>query len=272
MPSYRRFPSDDEFQRELQTRDLYNFRNRSYWLRRLENHGRKERADIGEYTIEHILPQNENLLPEWRDALGENWRVDRDGLLHTLGNLTLTGYNPEYSDRPFREKRDMEGGFRESPLRVNEGLGEVDTWDGEAIGRRAARLARKAVDVWVAPSLTPEVLRSYRDNEEQPTRVYTIADHSYLDRAGATRSLFDAFRKEVLALEIPQAQQLRLTLNIGFHELRDPQGRARDFTNVGQLGNGDVRVALDDSQDLPYVMGLVRQAFEKQMGITELDG
>ena len=295
LPSYRRFPSDDEFQRELQTRDLYNFRNRSYWLRRLENHGRKERADIGEYTIEHILPQNENLLPEWRDALGENWSVDRDRLLHTLGNLTLTGYNPEYSDRPFREKRDMEGGFRESPLRVNEGLGEVDTWDGEAIGRRAARLARKAVDVWVAPSLTPEVLRSYRDNEEQPTRVYTIADHSYLDRAGATRSLFDAFRKEVLALDpcvseeflklyvaykaetnfvdvIPQAQQLRLTLNIGFHELRDPQGRARDFTNVGQLGNGDVRVALDDSQDLPYVMGLVRQAFEKQMGITELDG
>ena len=78
---------------------------------------------IGEYTIEHILPQNENLLPEWRDALGENWSVDRDRLLHTLGNLTLTGYNPEYSDRPFREKRDMEGGFRESPLRVNEGLG-----------------------------------------------------------------------------------------------------------------------------------------------------
>ena len=295
LPSYRRFPSDDEFQRELQTRDLYNFRNRSYWLRKLENHGRKERADIGEYTIEHILPQNENLLPEWRDALGENWSVIRDRLLHTLGNLTLTGYNPEYSDRPFREKRDMEGGFRESPLRVNEGLGEVDTWDGEAMGRRAARLARKAVDVWVAPSLTPEVLRSYRDNEKQPRRMYTIADHSHLDRAGATRSLFDAFRKEVLALDpcvseeflklyvaykaetnfvdvIPQTQQLQLSINIGVHELRDPQGRARDVTNVGQWGNGDVQVALDDSQDLPYVMGLVRQAFEKQMGITELDG
>ena len=66
LPSYRRFPSDEEFQRELQTRDLYNFRSRSYWLRRLENHGRKERVPVDEYTIEHILPQNENLSAQWQ--------------------------------------------------------------------------------------------------------------------------------------------------------------------------------------------------------------
>ena len=59
LPSYRRFPTDDEFRRDLQTRDLYNFRSRSYWLRRFENHGRKERVPVDEYTIEHILPQNE---------------------------------------------------------------------------------------------------------------------------------------------------------------------------------------------------------------------
>ena len=66
LPSYRRFPSDDEFRRDLQTRDLYNFRSRSYWLRRLENHGRKERVPVDEYTIEHILPQNENLSAAWQ--------------------------------------------------------------------------------------------------------------------------------------------------------------------------------------------------------------
>ncbi|OWE35898.1 hypothetical protein A8M42_06415 [Escherichia coli] len=32
LPSYRRFPNDDEFKRELKVRDLYNFRSRSYWL------------------------------------------------------------------------------------------------------------------------------------------------------------------------------------------------------------------------------------------------
>ena len=61
LPSYRRFPNDDEFKRDLQSKDLYNFRSRSYWLRRLENHGRKERVPVDEYTIEHIMPQNENL-------------------------------------------------------------------------------------------------------------------------------------------------------------------------------------------------------------------
>ena len=44
LPSYRRFPSDDEFEREIKTKDLYSFRSRSYWLRRLENFGRKERV------------------------------------------------------------------------------------------------------------------------------------------------------------------------------------------------------------------------------------
>jgi uncharacterized protein with ParB-like and HNH nuclease domain len=70
VPSYRRFPRDEEFERDIQTRDLYNFRSRSYWLRRFENFDRKERVSVDEYTIEHIMPQNEELSPSWRSALG----------------------------------------------------------------------------------------------------------------------------------------------------------------------------------------------------------
>src|ERR1043165_4742346 len=70
LPSYRRFPNDEEFRRDLQTRDLYNFRSRSYWLRRLENHGRKERVAVDQFTIEHILPQNPSLSAEWQRDLG----------------------------------------------------------------------------------------------------------------------------------------------------------------------------------------------------------
>ena len=123
LPSYRRFPGDEEFKRDLASRDLYNFSRWSYWLRRLENHDRKERVPVDEYTIEHILPQNENLSATWRETLGPEWQRVQETWLHTLGNLTLTGYNSEYSDRPFGEKRDMQGGFKESPLRLNEGLG-----------------------------------------------------------------------------------------------------------------------------------------------------
>ena len=112
MPSYRRFPSDDEFKRDIQTRDLYNFRSRSYWLRRFENHDRKERVPVDEYTIEHIMPQSEQLSSAWKVALGDEWERVHQTYLHTLGNLTLTGYNSEYSNRPFKEKRDMQGGTR----------------------------------------------------------------------------------------------------------------------------------------------------------------
>ncbi|MGD9156674.1 MAG: DUF262 domain-containing protein, partial [Bacillota bacterium] len=115
--SYRRFPTDDEFKRDIKTKDLYNFRNRSYWLRRIENFGRKEWVSVDEYTIEHIMPQNKNLSTDWKVALGSEWERIHQIWLHTLGNLTLTGYNSEYSDKSFHQKRDMEGGFKESPLR-----------------------------------------------------------------------------------------------------------------------------------------------------------
>ena len=70
LPSYRKFPEDEDFLREIQIRDLYNFRSCSYWLRRLENYNRKEPVDFNPLNIEHILPQNENLSPEWQKALG----------------------------------------------------------------------------------------------------------------------------------------------------------------------------------------------------------
>jgi len=292
LPSYRRFPDDEEFKRELVVRDLYTFPRRSYWLRRLENHARREHVPVDEYTIEHILPQNEKLSQKWRDALGPDWQRIQSTWLHTLGNLTLTGYNSEYSDRPFAEKRDMKGGFRESPLRLNEGLGAVDNWDEAAIQARAARLAKTAASVWAPPMLPPEVLEAYRPKGEPLPAGYTIDDHQQLGYESPMRPLFEAFRKEALALDpavteeflklyvaykaetnfvdvVPQAKRLRLSVNLPFHELHDERGMAKDVTNLGRWGNGDVEVGLSKFEDLPYVMGIVRQAFEKQMGNGE---
>ena len=291
LPSYRRFPSDEEFGREIVVRDLYNFPRRSYWLRRLENHGRKERVPVDEYTIEHILPQNENLSAKWRAELGPEWRRVQESWLHTLGNLTLTGYNAEYSDRPFLEKRNMKGGFRESPLKLNEGLSGLDKWDEAAIKYRSQRLAALATGVWAAPSLQAEVLELYRPRGEKAPG-YTIDDHPQLAPGSPMRDLFEIFRKDVVALDpcvseeflklyvaykaetnfvdiVPQKSRLRLSLNMQFHELHDPKGLAKDVTNLGRWGNGDVEVELVTPAEVSYVMGLVRQAFEKQMGNGE---
>jgi len=287
LPSYRRFPRDEEFKRELSVRDLYNFPRRGYWLRRLENHERKEHVPVDEYTIEHILPQNENLSAAWRQALGSEWQQVQENWLHTLGNLTLTGYNAEYSDRPFAEKRDMQGGFKESPLRLNEGLGTLDSWNQDSIRRRAERLALQATRVWALPALPVEVLAAYRAKAER-TVGYTLDDHPNLAPNSPIRAVFEEFRGAVLALDpcisedilklyvaykaetnfvdvVPQRSRLRLSLNLQFHELSDPRGLAKDVTNLGRWGNGDAEVGLSNTGELPYVMGLVRQAFEKQM-------
>lgn len=297
LPSYRRFPTDDEFRRDLQTRDLYNFRSRSYWLRRLENHGRKERVMVDEYTIEHILPQNPDLHPAWRRALGSDWQRVQQQWLHTLGNLTLTAYNPDYSDRPFLEKRDMpdepEKALKHSPLKLNAGLGHLDTWDEAAIQERAGRLADQALRVWTAPKLDSATLAAYVP-DKHPATGYTIEDHPYLAKGSemygrGVRDLFQAFRKEVLALDpcvteeflklyvaykaetnfvdvVPKAKRLVLSLNVTFAEINDPKGLCTDVTGLGRWGNGDVEVSLSSLDELPYVVGLVRQSLERQMG------
>ncbi len=287
LPSYRRFPNDEEFKRELQVRDIYTVRRSSYCLRRLENYGRKERVELAEYTIEHILPQNDNLSKAWKDALGAEWERLRETWLHTLGNLTLTGYNSEYSDRSFVDKRDMTGGFKESPLRLNQGLGQLEQWNEETIKERVQRMSEIALIVWSAPQLEPDVLDAYRPSVES-TSAYTIEDHPHL-LSGVGQELFNAFRKEVLAIDpvvseeflklyvaykaetnfvdvVPQAKRLRLSLNMQFADIDDPRGLCKDVTNIGRWGNGDVEIGFSSLEELPYIMGLVRQSFERQMG------
>ena len=289
LPSYRRFPNDEEFKRELQTKDLYKFRSRSYWMRRLENHKRKEQVLVDEYTIEHILPQNENLSSAWKTALGVEWQRIQQTYLHTIGNLTLTGYNSEYSDKTFAQKRDMPGGFKESPLKLNQGLGMVEQWDEDAIRKRADRLSTIALDVWAAPKLETSVLECYKSKPAQ--LGYTIEDHPYLV-SGTMAEVFKVFRKEVLALDrcvteeflklyvaykaesnfvdiVPQAKRLRISLNMPFSEINDPKGLCKDVSSVGRWGNGDVEVGLASLEELPYVIGLVRQSLERQMGGIE---
>lgn len=288
LPSYRRFPTDEEFHRNLHTRDLYNFRSRSYWLRRLENHGRKERVAVDEYTIEHILPQNLDLSSAWRNALGTEWQAVQEKWLHTLGNLTLTAYNAEYSDRPFAEKRDMKGGFKESPLKLNAGLGQLDDWNEITIQKRADHLAELVIAVWPMPKLDAATLAIYQPKKVAPISVYSIEDHPHLLTPGL-REVFEALRKKVLALDpcvteefkklyvafkaetnfvdvIPRAKSLALTINMSFVDIHDPKGICEDVTNLGLWGNGDIRVELKSLDELPYVMGLIRQSYERQMG------
>ncbi len=132
----QKFPNDFEFKDSFITKELYG-RNKTkkkktkYFLERLEKFDTEEPVDTQECTIEHIMPQI--LTEEWKRDLGENFQEIHNKYLHTIGNLTLTGYNSEYSNKSFQEKRDMEKGFKDSPLRLNQGLRDLKSFGEEEI-------------------------------------------------------------------------------------------------------------------------------------------
>lgn len=284
--TYKRFPNNEEFMSALVVKDVYHFRNRNYLLRKLENYHRKEIVDIESYTIEHIMPQNKNLSPEWRQELGVNWEEIHKTYLHTLGNLTLTKYNSELSDRPFREKREIEGGFADSPLRLNKRLRRLEVWNEQEIKERAKELAELALSVWEYPQLPEDVLAKY-SNQKKPSEIvtYTIADYAEYLR-GDLLSLFEQLRKRICNLDssvreefkklyiaykvttnfvdiVPQRNRLKLCLNIPFNEIHDPKGICKDVTHLGKWGNGDVQVSIASVDEMEDVMYLIMQAFEK---------
>lgn len=291
--SYRRFPGDEELHQQFIVKDFYNFRSRLYLLRKLENHHRaKEWINVDEYTIEHIMPQNENLSAEWRAELGPNWQQIHERYLHTIGNLTLTGYNSEYSDHSFLEKRDYPDrkGFRNSPLFLNEYLASLDHWNEETIQVRANLLAGLAVQIWAYPRLSEETLAPYRaaQNGGNGESGDDVVETMGYPQEGPVLELFNALRHRVLNLDpsvrelhrkyyiafkvatnfldvVLQKRQLHLSLNIPFAEINDPRGICMDMTNRNRAANGDVEVRLTRMDDLDYVMDLVTQAFDWQM-------
>ncbi|GAA7712415.1 hypothetical protein HpMMM91_12260 [Helicobacter pylori] len=103
LTNNQRFPNDDEFKDCFITIDFYRFKKNRYFFERLENFDRKEPVNTKGLTIEHIMPQE--LTEEWERDLGENFQEIHNKYLHTIGNLTLTGYNSEYSNKSFQEKK-----------------------------------------------------------------------------------------------------------------------------------------------------------------------
>jgi hypothetical protein len=142
------YPRDDEFRERLQVSRLYGGGDRrektKLMLERLESGlGHKERVEVAGLTIEHVMPQT--LTPWWTAHLGEDWEADHDQYLHTLGNLTLTSYNPELSNSDYDHKRSL---FQSSHVELNRYFADVPAWRGEEIERRAEILADRGLAIW----------------------------------------------------------------------------------------------------------------------------
>ncbi|GAA9063580.1 DUF262 and DUF1524 domain-containing protein [Helicobacter pylori] len=274
----QRFPKNDEFKDCFITIDFYKFKKNKYFFERLENFDRKERVYTHEYTTEHIMPQE--LTEEWERDLGENFKEIHDKYLHTIGNLTLTGYNSTYSNRSFQEKQGMEKGFKNSPLRLNQSLRDLKSFGEEEIKKRANDLADLALKIWTYPKLDAETLEKYKPKKDKKEKkVYDLSSYKF---GSHSRELFDILSKGIKALDerivenfnqdyisykfsknfvdiVVQTKDLKLYLNMKFNELQDEKNLARDMANKGHLGNGDIEVKLETKENIPYCLGLIKQ-------------
>ncbi|WRA84538.1 DUF262 and DUF1524 domain-containing protein [Helicobacter pylori] len=282
----QKFPNDFEFKDSFITKELYG-RNKTkkkktkYFLERLENFDTKEPVNTQECTIEHIMPQTLNL--EWERDLGENFQAIHEKYLNTIGNLTLTGYNEKYSNNSFQKKRDMEKGFKQSPLRLNQSLRDLEVFGEEQIKKRANVLADWALKIWTYPKLDAETLEKYKPKKEK--KAYDLSSYNF---GPDSRELFDILREGIKALDervtenfmkayiaykfktnfvdiVVQNKDLKLYLNMKFHELQDEKNLASDTTDKHHNGNGDIEVKLETKENIPYCLGLIKQALEKQM-------
>lgn len=282
--TYKEFPDNDKFEIAFVSRDIYNMRNRNYILSSLENFENKAPIIIENYTIEHIMPQNKNLSLEWQADLGDNWQDIQKKYLHTIGNLTLTAYNSEMSDRGFLEKMDMPGGFKESALRLNTYLVKQNEWNEKHIEERAKELANKAKSIWPYPSLTAEELAKYQVDEKK-AQNYSLETYGLND---FTKILFESLDKRIMNLSpavkkeykklyvaykldtnfvdiVFQKQRLRVSINMKFSDIIDPNGICRDITGLGRWGNGDVELFMESKDELDQVMEIVKQSFDAQV-------
>jgi len=144
----KRCPDDKTFTEALIYQPLYATAKRGSRLRlileRLEmSYEHKEPADFTEAEIEHVMPQT--LTSEWIDELGEKAQENHARLLHTLGNLTLTCYNPELSNCSFNKKKNL---LKTSHFELNRHFEKEPHWTASSIIERGISLAQKALVIW----------------------------------------------------------------------------------------------------------------------------
>ncbi|MGL2603124.1 GmrSD restriction endonuclease domain-containing protein [Helicobacter pylori] len=297
----QRFPNNDKFKDLFITIDFYHFKKIKYFLERLENFDTKEPVDTQECSIEHIMPQT--LTPEWQRDLGENFEAIHEKYLHTIGNLTLTGYNAKYSNNSFQEKRDMENGFKQSSLKLNQSLKNLESFGEKEILKRTEALADWALKIWTYPKLDLEILEEYKPKKEKKEKkekeeyklkkekkVYDLSSYKFSPHS---RELFDILREKIKAFDeriiekinqqyiaykffkinfvdiVVREKGLKLYLKMELNELQDEIKEKLKIEDVSEIGRpcvGNMKVELETKENIPYCLGLIKQALEKQMG------
>ena len=284
-----RFPSDNEFMSAIQERDLYGLRICWHILSQLENAGQKEPSPVSEYSIEHIMPQSIDGVSEWQCMLGRDWKEIHQTWLHRLGNLTLTAYNSTYSNRPFQEKKTMQGGFDQTAVRLNEYVRKQTEWTTSAMHDRGCKLAHRAVDIWPHHAANDDLVLAEEIRQLRNRSAARLPDSLNMDASvgeifygirdaivklgesieiveGNSLCFYGAHSAGFFAEALPMASYVRILLPIDFEEIDDPEGMAKDVSAwkfLPRVTHRDcgVFIDIDSKQSIPNAVSMIRQAF-----------
>jgi hypothetical protein len=141
------FPQDGRFKEAFVRFPLYGSNYARAILEAIErHHGHREPADLSQTQIEHIMPQT--LSPEWREDLGPATEETHARWLHSIGNLTLSAYNPELYNKRFSIKREE---YQRSNVVMTRRVAMSSRWGAEEIEARGGAVAEVAAKIWVGP-------------------------------------------------------------------------------------------------------------------------
>lgn len=163
------FPPDEEFMQVLTQKNLYSIlksRGTKYMLYMFEIHSpfHKGIPSFGDDTlsIEHVMPQT--LTDTWKQDLPEDTLENYDTFVTRLGNLTLTNYNSEMSNKSFADKQKT---YRESNFYYTRDLTTYKKWTSVEISRRTEMMAKEALKIWNLPD-------KYQKNHHPHESLHTL--------------------------------------------------------------------------------------------------
>lgn len=301
LDSYKEFPDDEEFKKAFAYKDIYNSRLKNYTLEKLENseHLNKITIDGKDISIEHILPETDELKKHWQEVLGENWKEIQKNNMHRIGNLTITKgvYNSQMSDLPFKDKLNVVGGIKDSHYRISDSVLfctdennqkiERTIWNLDSINERSELLAEQAVNIWKYPALSEEQLKPYKNINKQEKVIYENMNH-FPEMSEDIKNVFEQFDKAILDLDqnitkmiakhyiaykydysnfaeiIIYKNSINIILDIPYEDLEDELNLVENISDKGSWGTGNCRIKVNSSDNLEYIMSLINASFQNE--------
>ena len=289
-----RFPTNEEFKRGLEERDLYSLRVCKHVLDRLENAGYNEPSPVQDYSIEHIMPKEIASVPDWQEMLGEDWEEIHGTWLHRLGNLTLTAYNSQYGNRAFHVKQTVDGGFQQSAVRLNEYVRKQTQWTEVQMETRGRKLIERALEIWPFHSADKNSIQE-ADVQELKTRA-AERDATSLDLSEHVRELLTRIQESIrefgvlievierksvccyapsfFAELLPMANSVRVILPLELGEVDNPSRLSvHDASTWHFVPNRvhtdcDVLVDVWHEREIAAVTAMIRLAWERGRGFV----